>query len=172
MPHAEPLAPIDSVPQNSQIRNLPNKFLCHCRRPVRRAVVHHNHFRIRIVALQKCRDFLQRPRQPEFLVIRRNNDGELRRRAHAFPASFQPCSPCSGTNLHPSKRLISYSLPRLIAITSSCCASLPTGTIMRPPSFNCSSSGVGIAGAPAATRIASNGANSANPSDPSPPQTC
>src|SRR3970282_2849841 len=82
--------------------------------------------------------------------------------------SAQPYFPQSLTNRHsPSCCSSSPSAVRRTRLSTWACSS-PKGMTSLPPRANCSTSGWGSPGAPAVTRIASNGACSDQPRGPSP----
>ena len=83
--------------------------------------------------------------------------------------SCQPSLPMSGTNLKSALSTLRnrYCHPSWLQFSFVGNREFPTGTTSRPPTFNCSTRGIGISGAPAVTMIPSNGENSFQPIVPS-----
>src|SRR5262249_34467833 len=93
-------------------------------------------------------------------------------RGHCRGQLRHPSAPNSGTKQHRTCRDVLITPPLLVTICSCCSKRFPTGTASRPPSASCAIRLDGTCGAPAATRILSNGACSASPTLPSPQTTC
>src|SRR6185437_3948345 len=114
---------------------------------------------------QPARCLARKPSEPHALHPAANRDVDAH---HPLSPVPHPWCPTSGTKRKGATSCSSIAPFFRSATTSFCSSRSPIGMSSRPPSASWSSSGCGIEGAPALTRIASYGAYSRQPMLPSP----